>query len=188
MAKWITLRNGMQAMLRPLQPGDLYLIDDLHQRLSAQSLYFRYLHPYRPTLAEASRICRNSAQNGGVIAISADHLSALGIVQYSAPISLRAGFAELGIVVDDQVQGQGLGRALLEAAIRRASSRGVSIFHMDVHPANEAMLRLLYETGYPINERLTFGVREVTMVITPNGLKPVYSGAQPAVQYAAAQL
>ncbi|HMN30476.1 MAG TPA: hypothetical protein PKE45_20160 [Caldilineaceae bacterium] len=49
---------------RPIQPGDAGLIDEMHRRLSPESLYFRYLQPRIPPLAEIEQVCTLPSEKG----------------------------------------------------------------------------------------------------------------------------
>ncbi len=53
------------------------------------------------------------------------------------------GVADLGVVVADEAQGQGLGRTLFEAAARTAAAAGATAVHLDVHPDNRRVARIL---------------------------------------------
>jgi RimJ/RimL family protein N-acetyltransferase len=169
MTQKFILNNGTLALIRPVQPDDLYRIDTMHRRLSATSLYFRYLRPYRPTLADAQRICSSNDHSAGMIATTAVGSDVLGLVHYAVDESLPTGAAELGIVVIDHAQGQGLGRFLLEQISQQALIRGIHEFQMYIHLENEAMIRLLQRIGYPIQERVAYGVREIRMILAPIG-------------------
>ena len=50
---------------------------------------------------------------------------------------------EIGVVVADAWQGQGVGSALVRALIRRAQARGVTSLIMDVLPGNHQMLAMI---------------------------------------------
>jgi GNAT superfamily N-acetyltransferase len=60
---------------------------------------------------------------------------------------LATGLAEIGIVVDDVLQGQGLGKVLSEAVASVALSRGAVRLKAEMLPGNTPMLRLLEHLG-----------------------------------------
>jgi len=88
-------------------------------------------------------------------AISGDEL--LGWVALS-PVSGRcvyAGVAEVSIYVAAAARGRGVGRALMEAAIRESEAAGIWTLQGGVFPENAASLSLLQRCGFRV-----VGVRE----------------------------
>ena len=55
------------------------------------------------------------------------------------------GVADLGVVVADASQGRGVGRALFAAAGMSAANAGATAVHLDVHPDNRRVARILRE-------------------------------------------
>jgi RimJ/RimL family protein N-acetyltransferase len=62
-------------------------------------------------------------------------------------VLLGAGLAELGVVVDDQAQGRGLGKLLTEAVASLAIRQGAQRLKAEPLTENEPMLRLLERLG-----------------------------------------
>ncbi len=60
---------------------------------------------------------------------------------------LATGLAEIGVVVDDDAQGQGLGKLLSEAVASVALQRGANRLKAEMLDGNEPMLRLLERLG-----------------------------------------
>ncbi|MCX6046982.1 MAG: hypothetical protein NT075_17905 [Chloroflexi bacterium] len=55
--------------VRPIQPNDATLIHEMHQRLSPDSIYYRYLQPRMPSMAELEQICHlDPAKGAGFVA------------------------------------------------------------------------------------------------------------------------
>jgi hypothetical protein len=50
---------------------------------------------------------------------------------------------EIGVVVADAWQGQGVGSALIRTLVRRAQARGVTSLSMDVLPGNQQVLAMI---------------------------------------------
>jgi GNAT superfamily N-acetyltransferase len=71
--------------------------------------------------------------------------------------------AEAAIAVVDEVQGKGLGRALLERLLAAARERGVTKFHAEVLADNAPMLALLRHAGDVVESREEPGVVTVEM-------------------------
>jgi RimJ/RimL family protein N-acetyltransferase len=60
---------------------------------------------------------------------------------------LYTGLAELGVVVDDERQGRGVGKLLTEAAASLAMRQGATHLKADILPENRAMMRLMERIG-----------------------------------------
>jgi RimJ/RimL family protein N-acetyltransferase len=60
---------------------------------------------------------------------------------------LATGLAEIGVVVDDDTQGQGLGKVLSEAVASVALQRGATRLKAEMLHGNTPMLRLLERLG-----------------------------------------
>ena len=56
---------------------------------------------------------------------------------------------DIGVVVADAWQGQGVGSALVRALVSRAQARGVTSLSMDVLPGNHRVLAMIAGTGPP---------------------------------------
>lgn len=57
------------------------------------------------------------------------------------------------LYVRDAARGQGLGRALVEAAVERARVRGCRRIELDVNEQNEAALSLYHATGFTLEPK-----------------------------------
>ncbi|MEA2423528.1 MAG: Acetyltransferase domain [Thermoleophilaceae bacterium] len=60
---------------------------------------------------------------------------------------LATGLAEIGVVVDDEAQGRGLGKLLSEAVASVALSRGAVRLKAEMLDGNQPMLHLLERLG-----------------------------------------
>jgi GNAT superfamily N-acetyltransferase len=60
---------------------------------------------------------------------------------------LATGLAEIGVVVDDDAQGRGLGKVLSEAVASVALQRGATRLKAEMFDGNAPMLRLLERLG-----------------------------------------
>lgn len=58
--------------IRPVHPDDGLRLYEMHQRLSADTIYYRYLRPYRPELKEMEKVASLQGSNGvGFVATQA---------------------------------------------------------------------------------------------------------------------
>lgn len=65
----------------------------------------------------------------------------------------RAGRVSLGMFVAAGARGSGVGRALLDASIDWALTRGAHKVHLEVWPHNEAAIRLYRSSGFGVEGR-----------------------------------
>jgi RimJ/RimL family protein N-acetyltransferase len=156
------LANGATLKVRPLRAGDALLLQDLYQRLSPTTLYSRYFRPYQPPLAELQQICQLRADEGaGVIAlVERPQVQVIGFAQYLIN-QRQPATAEVGFLVEDRFQGQGVGRTLFQHLAQRATRQGIQTFTAYVQPDNNAMLRLFRQSGLPVTVQFADGLHEV---------------------------
>jgi len=132
------------AVIRSACAADAGALADFFAGLSAQTRYLRFFAPVTPgpgmlrALSGAGRADVVVAVRGGVIighAMAADQ---------AGPPGARA--ADVGVVVADAWQGQGVGSALMRALAAAARARGVTSLTMDVLPGNRRMLAIIAAT------------------------------------------
>ncbi len=166
----IQLANGIKITIRPIRPQDQAAIIEMHQRLSPDSLYYRYLRPHRPTPEEIMQLCQLASGQGVAFVASLkdspQKIIGLGyyVILNNAPYS---GVAEPAILVEDEFQGQGVGRAIFDHLTRHALARQIQTFDLEIHPANYRMLQLVYRSGFFFQERLGYGARQVKLRLEP---------------------
>jgi RimJ/RimL family protein N-acetyltransferase len=73
------------------------------------------------------------------------------IVGLAAVAFLTPSLAEIGVVVDDDAQGQGLGKLLSEAVASLALQRGATRLRAEMLDENEPMMRLLERLGRTVH-------------------------------------
>ena len=133
----------MTATIRRPDSADLAALSGFFAGLSMRTRVQRFFAPVRPTPAMVRLACSSTdalvATHGGVIighAMAADQAAGS-----RAPLEGRV--TEIGVVVADAWQGQGVGSALVRALISRARARGVTSLSMDVLPANRQVLAMI---------------------------------------------
>ncbi|MEZ4726606.1 MAG: GNAT family N-acetyltransferase [Caldilineaceae bacterium] len=159
-------------IIRPLSGGDLVLLQTLHQHVSPDSLYYRYLRPYRPTTAELRHMCQLGEKGAGYVAITeAPTPVAIGVAHYVLVPGQHPLVAEPAFLVQDRFQGQGVGRLLFHAMSKHAQIQGIHAFNAYVHPANGAMLRVFRSSGLPLQTQIEDGVQQVQIVLDANAVQ-----------------
>ena len=162
----VVLRAGSTLRLRPIRPDDDRALLAFYERLSPDSLYFRFFSMRHLDAAAAARICAVDYENqfalvgevgGKIVAIS----------QYFR-FPKHPERAEAAFVVEDALQGQGIGTRLLERLAEIARDRGIRSFEADVLPQNTRMLDVFRNCGFAEQERrFEFGSQKVLLDITP---------------------
>jgi GNAT superfamily N-acetyltransferase len=138
-------------------PADLAALSGFFAALSTRSRVRRFFAPVRPTLAVVRLACGLAGPAGESPAAGTDALVATlgGVIIGHAMAADRparpAGrpappeglLTDIGVVVADAWQGQGVGSALVQALIGRAQARGVTSLSMDVLPGNQEVLAMI---------------------------------------------
>ena len=138
-------------------PADLAALSGFFAALSTRSRVRRFFAPVRPTLAVVRLACGLAGPAGESRAAGTDALVATlgGVIIGHAMAVDRAArpagrpappeglLTDIGVVVADAWQGQGVGSALVGALISRAQARGVTSLIMDVLPDNRQMLAMI---------------------------------------------
>lgn len=166
---WVALRSTAESngvTMRPIQPGDADLLFAMHQRLSPESIYYRYLQYRRPTLAEIATICRlTPARGAGFVAtqpepgVDAPPLI-VGMAYYIREAHALEPTAEPGILVEDRFQNQGIGRRLWQQMQRHAQMAGLHRLRVWAHPHNQHLAQLVRGGGLPYQANAYDGLSE----------------------------
>jgi len=150
-----TTMEGNAVILRPMQADDAHLLFAMHQRVSPESIYARYLRYRRPTLTEITTLCRLvSARGAGFVATqqspaAADPATIVGMAYYVREAHTRPLTAEPGILVEDRSPHQGVGRCLWQLMQRHAQMVGVRRLRVWAHPQNQWLTQLVRSGGLP---------------------------------------
>lgn len=149
------LKDGTSVTIRPIRPEDEHLMLRFHERLSEDSVYFRYLSPlkldYRTAHERLIKVCFNDYERE--LALVAEHRNSrtnereiLGIGRLVK--AHAADEAEFALVVIDSHQASGLGRQLLRRLVHVAREEKVARVIGYILPGNQAMLHLTEKLGF----------------------------------------
>ena len=171
-ASWVvdvTLADGRAAHLRPLVPDDAPLYLDLLDGLSAESRYYRFFTP-KPKLSEAEiEHFLNVDHHDRVALVALVDRAIVGVARFDRE-SADPTRAELAIAVADEMQGTGVGTALLAHLTTAAHDRHVETLLANVLSDNHKMLRLLAKTGRELHRGFDGGVLCITFSTDPAAL------------------
>lgn len=130
------------ALMRQARPEDDARISDFVCGLSAQSRYFRFFAGVAPPSSGLLRaLCGGTGADVLLVTDGAGTVIAHGMAADTEVGGERA--SNIGLVVTDRWQQQGLGGLLLSTLVGRAAGRGVRSLVLDVLPANGRMLGII---------------------------------------------
>ena len=159
----VVLRDGTTLHLRPVRPDDDRKLLELYQRMSEQSLYYRFMSVPRIDLEKASQLARADDDRQFVL-----------VGEAGGPLAAVAGYyrsdrdparAEVAFSVPDALQGRGIGTRMLERLAEVGRARGVRVFDAYVLGENRKMMDVFLESGFEVTHQLDHGVFHVTMSI-----------------------
>jgi GNAT superfamily N-acetyltransferase len=158
------LKDGQSVKIRPMQLDDLLAIDAMHDRLSKQSLYYRYFVARKPPLDALREQMQLSQSRGAFLVATLDSApnEIIGMAYYLfTPNDVC--MAEPAFLVEDRFQGLGLGGALFKYLIREALSQALHGFQLFIRFENRRMFRLLNQVTFNSERHYSDGVYEVRL-------------------------
>lgn len=162
-----TLPNGEQVRIRPIRSADKAGLQDGLKRLSQETIHRRFLAA-KPRFSSAELRYLTEVDGVDHIALAAVSLATGDIVGVARCIRLpdQSDTAEWAIVVDDALQGMGLGRRLGEAIAAEAVKAGIRHFNATMLGDNVAVRRLLLTISDHLERDVSSsGLREVTVAL-----------------------
>ena len=163
----VVLRSGSTLRLRPIRPDDDRALLGFYERLSPDSVYFRFFSARRLDAAAVARVCAvDYADQFALVAELRGRIVA--IAQYFR-LPRRPDRAEAAFAVEDALQGQGIGTRLLERLAEIARARGIQGFEAEVLTENAKMMDVFRNCGFVEEERrYEAGTQKVLLDITPS--------------------
>jgi acetyltransferase len=142
------LEDGSRVRLRLARPTDARLVRSFLERLSPETRTRRFLTP-TPAVSEATvrHFTFYEPRERLILAATMPFEGSERIVGLADAAFLATGLAEIGLVVGDEAQGQGLGKLLSEAVASVALQHGAVRLKAEMLDGNRPMLRLLERLG-----------------------------------------
>lgn len=162
----VVLRDGIPMHIRPIRPEDAPALQEMHQRQSPLSQYYRFFAPMeRLSDKDLHRFTHvDHSDRVALVLTSEDRILAVGRYDRIEP-----DVAEVAFYVADSEHGRGLGSVLLEHLAAAGRERGVARFTAEVLPANARMIRVFRDAGYEVRQELDDGVLHVDFHIEETG-------------------
>ena len=159
------LKNGAPVTIRPIRPDDAPRLQALLARLSQESIFYRFLEYLKTLTPEQARaLATVNYQTRMALVAAIEHLGeelVIGVARYSIVHPDRPDMAEVGIVVEDRFQNQGLGSHLLDLLTDYARNHGIRYFTGAISVQNSRILRFIRRSGLPTERRLDLGTWEI---------------------------
>jgi acetyltransferase len=144
------LREGPAAVIRPIRPEDEPLMEELLRTSSEHTLTMRFFRKISEmSHDELTRFCHvDYDREISFVAIMRDagRERIIGEVRMSRLPDLES--AEMAVVVGDQWQGQGIGKALCLHCMKIAKELGIKKMFMEILQANSRMLSRADKLGF----------------------------------------
>ena len=158
----MALADGTLVGVREVRVGDAPALKRLVGRLSERSVRLRYFGPMKELSdAQARRFAEvDGVDRYALVALDPeDEEEIVAVVRYEREGDSDA--AEYAALVEDRLQGRGLGLSLTRSLIEAARKNGIGRFNAYVLPENEAMFGLFHDLGLPERVRWENGVKLV---------------------------
>lgn len=174
----LQLRDGRHVWFRSIEPADAERLRAFHRRLSAETQRLRFFTPMRelsPKMAEYFSNVDGEKRRAIVVTFPGEE-TIRGVGRYEENPGKTA---EVAFVMEDGLQGFGIGKALLHLLAQHAIGRGVTMLTANVLPENCAMLGLFRGCQYPATFTQRDGASIVTLDLTQTRCdrEPVLAGA-----------
>ncbi len=153
--KEVLMKNGEVALFRPIRPEDEPLEAEMFEKLSRESIYFRFFG-YVPKMSHKFLVRFTHIDYDRELAIVAEveeqgRKMLAGVVRLVNDYSNDS--AEFAIIVADPWHGQGLGGKLMDFMIGIAKERGLERIHAEALMSNEVMLKMFERRGFQVVKR-----------------------------------
>jgi ribosomal protein S18 acetylase RimI-like enzyme len=130
--------------VREAGPQDAVRIHEFVSRLSPRSQYLRFFAAVAPPSSGLVRALCGGNGKADVLVVTDRAGEVIGHGMAADGRTDRGSLStEIGLVIADSWQGQGLGTTLLSMLARRAANRGVPSLVMEVLPDNQRMLGII---------------------------------------------
>lgn len=165
----IQLADNSIIQLRPVHPIDGNQSDIFRKKMSAKSMYDRFLGyiPKNTDKLVKQLTDIDYSREMAIVAVLQDG-NPKEIVAVSRIVSDNEGKAEFAIIVADEWHGKGLGKIMTDYMIKIAADMEFEAIYAFVFSENEAMLNILRKRGFELKRE-----DSLTMIASKN-LKTVF--------------
>ncbi len=158
------LKDGSQVFIRPVKPTDERMVQEFFYSMSDREVYYRFLHATKvfPKKDMQKMVNIDYHREMSLVALTGEFGSErmVGVARY---VLGSDGTPEVDFAVAGEMQGKGLGRALMAAVLKVAKDRGHKVVAAYVMPENVASLNILKTMGYAVSGLVSQGVIEMNL-------------------------
>jgi GNAT superfamily N-acetyltransferase len=139
----VTVHPGGAIEYRSAAAADCDAIRSFLTGLSLRTRFLRFFTPASPPSSAVLRWMCGGGRTTDVLVATHDHVI-VGHAMAADSLSPEGCLvSDIGVVVGDHWQNQGIGSQILDRLVARAMARGVSVLVMDVLPENKQMLAMI---------------------------------------------
>ena len=163
----LTLEGQKEVFLRPILQTDEHLIVDLLNKLSADSIYLRFLRPIKALpedmLFQLTHI--NYKSNFALVAVIKEdgNDSIIAVARYG--YEPEEGVTDFAIVVRDDWQHLGLGKCLLTKIFAIGKDHGISSFVSIIDSTNHIMKQMIRNLGHTVKYSYRGGATQIEVLV-----------------------
>jgi RimJ/RimL family protein N-acetyltransferase len=160
-----TFKAGLRVRFRPIRPSDEEGMRRLFYRFSKEAVYYRYFAPvaampHEKMQAYVNTDCTATLSIVGLVE-TVDGQTIVAEARYVAEPDRP--WAEVAFIVDEALQGRGIGTFVYRLLADAARQRGIKGFTASVLATNKAMLSVFEKGGLAFNARLNGGIYDLTI-------------------------
>lgn len=154
----VTLRDGTLVTIRPIRPDDAPRLQEGFTRLSARTIYLRFLQATSQLSDEQAKRFANldyqtqMALVGSIQEQGEEQL--IGVARYALVGSGDQEAAECAVVVRDDYQQRGLGTHLLVKLVQYARQQGILAFIATVLASNSPVMNFIWKSGLHYDRKM----------------------------------
>jgi len=150
--------------IRPIERADAAALSDFYARLSPESRRRRFLSCGTRPDADLARVFTEGAGKGFVGILDEPGPNDGAVVAHASLQPDGKDAAEVAFTVVDELQGHGIGTALMKAIVLHARRAGLRRLNAMLFAENVPMRRLLRNAGCAIHsDSVDFGIEEIAL-------------------------
>ena len=159
-----SLRDQRTVTIRAIRPDDKGLVIESLNKVSAESLYRRFLMMKKEITPQALKQA-TEVDFANVVALVAvvEKEGNTRIAGGGRYIRMTGQRAEVAFFVGDAFQGLGIASRIFKHLVAIARYSGITQFEAEVLPSNEAMLKVVARSGLPLARNATRDTVHVLM-------------------------
>lgn len=149
----VVLHDEAVVRIRPIRPTDASREERFFSRVSTESAYRRFFHFKQELTSEEIRHLTTIDYDKRMALVALHGEEMVGVARYdviSGATHHGGRIAELALLVQDDFQGRGLGKHLLQHLTAVARHHHISAFEAHVQPDNHRMFHLFRSCGYTL--------------------------------------